>query len=254
MPKEQNSFSQKIISQIKKENIKPHSKWKFTAINYLVWFAVVFMVLFGAFAFTLIITALWDIDWYFYKHPAVSRIKFFLIIIPYLWVVAFILFSFLGYYIFRKTQKGYRYNFFIVCLAVIFSSIFFGVVFYKMGLGATLEQRLASKMPIIKKIHPNREQRWMNPQIGLLAGRIELVSKDHLILIDFNSKEWKVLYPDKVYINKHPRMKVFITHFREGLLIRVIGEKVDDSVFQAKIFRPWSKPQRESQPNSRSRN
>ena len=232
-------ISKNVIDKIKREKIKPKSRWSFLAKNYAFWILAMVMILMGAIAFSIIVFVIFDLDWDLYKYNKINPIFFFLRTIPFLWIILFGLFTYLSYLIFRKTKKGYRYHYLYFSLFIALLSLIFGVFLYFSGFNEFLERTMLHKLPFC----PNRIAQWSNPQKGFLAGEVISINDDNIEIIDLENKPWKVILPQKKNFlsdkYKNGNLRERKKNKIEGLRVKIIGEKVDNNTFKATDLRPW---------------
>jgi len=135
------------IGKIKKEKIKPIPKWRFILDNFILWASFFFLVCFGAISFAIIIRFASDLDWSIYKYLSGNFVKFFLTMIPYIWLVLFAIFLIFALLNFRKTKKGYRYNWFAIGGLVLVLSIGLGLLVRVIGVEEKLNNVFIKKIP-----------------------------------------------------------------------------------------------------------
>jgi heme/copper-type cytochrome/quinol oxidase subunit 2 len=236
-------ISQKIIAKIKKEKIKPEPKWKFIYRNYLIWILAMFMVVFGAISFSITIFTLKHVDLETLKYIEQTRLKFIFFIIPFLWKIFFVIFIILSYFAFKKTRTGYRYHFLFLSGVILITSIILGYFIYILGFGEKLNRALNQTVSIYRNVSPVSENRWHNPEKGLLAGEIIEIKSNQLIIVsDIEEKIWKVELP-----NDLPNNQKMIDHLNQFLKdnpdkpikVKIVGEKINDEIFRAHFIKPW---------------
>ena len=210
-------FSQKIISEIKENKIKPKPRWQFVIVNFFIWFGGFFALILGSFVFSVILYMFIDNDWDAVNYIGGNFIKFTFIIMPYFWLICLGLFSLAAFFIIRRTKKGYQYPFWKISLLSIILSVFLGSLFYGVGFGRAIDETLSQKTDIYKKIVNHRSEHWLNPEEGFLGGEIKSIDTEKtFFLIDFNDREWKVFYENALIM---PSCEI-----GEGRGIRMIGK------------------------------
>jgi len=164
---------------------------------------------------------------------------------PYVWVVFFFVFLLLASYNFRSIKRGYKYKFYLVIIGSIFICVILGTLFYVFGIGKMIESSMRERLPFYQDLREGREEAWLNPEEGLLMGRIMEIDNDSLELRDIQNKTWRVTEIAEV---KKGRLEL-----KTGIPIRVAGEKVDDDTFEAEIIRPMMGPPGPKPPRKQSR-
>ena len=102
-------------------------------------------------------------------------------------------------------------------------------------------------------IDERREHFWQNDVRGRIAGRLEGVFDDILLLEDTHQIKWNVLYSEESLCED------MVLHI--GQRVRIIGTMSTDEVFTANIILPWDREEeriykcahREKKPEIRQR-
>jgi len=231
---------QKII---KDKKIEPKSKWEFKLKEYAIWLGVFVFTIIGGLAVAVIIYMLKNNDWDLSKQASNNFLGFIFATLPYFWILFLILFSLFTYYNFKHTKSGYRYALSYILLGIVLLSLFLGIAFYNIGLGQAMDRIFSDRMPFYEKMMFYKQNIWSKPSQGLLAGKIiSEVVNDEFELVGLDRKTW--------LIKKHKALVTPKVFLRLGEPIKVIGEQVDDNIFQAKEIRPllglrrsnWQKP------------
>jgi hypothetical protein len=222
----------KVLDKIKKGNVKPIPKWEFVLKRVFVWILFILSVFFGAFAVSVIIFLLKVNDWEFYEHISGSLPVFILETFPYFWLLLLVILGFVAYFNFRNTGRGYKYRFSFVMFLSVFLSIVLGAVLFRVGVARSVEHFFLNSMPFYMHMNVDREMMWLQPENGLLAGKIiERLSPDELLLLDFNGKNWRIVNVSN--LNTFPPV------LDNGNMIRIVGEIIEESVFSGKQIAPW---------------
>jgi hypothetical protein len=229
------NFTNKIISKIEEEKLKPRPRWKFVFKNYFLWIIGFLSLFFGALSFSLIIYLFNSGENILSDRFGASFWEVFLAIVPIFWLIFLALFVFLFYLNLKKTKKAYKYSPFFILIIGFISSIALGASFYMLGFSKNFDNILG------KNINPFVYSRFMNPQLnfwsepekGRLSGIILKSGYDkEFSLIDKNSNEWLVFYD-----NLNPP---HVLKLEEGLLIRCFGKKISDNQFMAFHIMPMN--------------
>jgi hypothetical protein len=225
-------LSKKILQKIEKENIKPYPKEYFWFKRSVVWLLFGISVLLGAISSGLVIYHLGHAEWDLYPQLNQSLLEFLLMVVPYLWIIFLIVFAYLVYHYFRKTERGYRYSAVIVISMSIILSIIGGILFYSFEVPQKMDTLLENKVPFYKGLQKRKKEFWISPQNGLLAGKIiQVLPEQKVQLEDFNGKLWLV---DISQASWRGRLSE-----RKGAQIKIIGKMINDGIFNAKEIRPW---------------
>ena len=227
------NISEEVFKKIKKENIKPKSYRYFTTKNYFIWFLFGISIIFGSFAFSMILFMFRQLDWDIYHYLGDSFLKTVFISLPYLWLIFLILFLGVAYYNFIHTKRGYRFRFITILVTSLIISTLLGTVLYFNGFSENLENIFFQKIPYYNKLIYTCENQWMQPSKGLLAGTIMEagISKNSFGLMDFNNQHWEVNIDNTIWKGKLKTSK--------GLKIKLMGKMEDETHFTAIEIRPW---------------
>lgn len=239
-------ISKNVLEQIKEEKIKPKPRWEFLVKNNIFWAVFAIFVALGGVAVSVMIFMLTDQDWDIYDKLGKSFTEYLLLSVPYFWlllVMAFLAFAWIDL---KHTKSGYKYSFFRIGILNIVSSLVLGVIFFYSGLGLKMDKAFAENIPFYQTMHPLRPANvWENPERGFLVGEIiSFVGDDNFNLVDPLDNEWLIECVNCVWRSG--------AEAREGMVVKIFGQKVDNHNFQAfemRIGRPGLVPKRQpSQP------
>lgn len=139
-------LSNKIIERIEAEQIETIPRWRFLFWSGLFWLFATLSVILGGLAVGAMLFLL--AGQYFNGLLVISYdLTELLLLIPYLWLVAFVLFILVARISIKYTKKGYRYSLkFIIFVSVILSFVL-GSIFYFVGIGEITHEYL-NKIPL----------------------------------------------------------------------------------------------------------
>ncbi|MFZ2154306.1 MAG: hypothetical protein WAV16_03695 [Candidatus Moraniibacteriota bacterium] len=221
-----------ILKNIEDKKIKPKSKWVFLAKDYLVWGLFVLATLVGAMAISVIIFIINDNDWDIYKYLQKSIWAYFLILMPYFWIIILGILSFLAYFNYTHTRKGYLLNPYLVIFGSILFSIILGWALFAVGASQKIDKIFAQKIPYYKNTEMHKNVFWNNPDKGLLAGEIIEIKNDHSFLLkDLESNKWQIVGENIIWKEKVAAVA--------GEKIKIIGQVGGKNLFEAREVRPW---------------
>lgn len=222
-----------ILKKIERKKIKPKSKWVFLAKDCLLWGMCGLTILVGAIAMGVIIFIVNDNDWDIYKQLEKSFFTYFLILMPYFWIIILGVFLFIAYFNYTHTRKGYLLNPYIVIAGSILVSVILGWALFTTGTSEKIDKFFAQKFPYYMNTDMHKMILWSNPERGLVAGEVtEIKNADSFSLEDFNNKKWKIVGENIVW-KDGAELKV-------GERIKIIGKlKGQNNIFRAQEVRPW---------------
>ena len=222
-----NNFAEHLLEKIKKENISPKPRWHFLLKNYVVWVFGALALVFGSAAISVIIYLLRYNNWEMGLRLDGGFLSFFLMTLPYLWLIFLGLFIFVFSYNIKHSSKGYRYPLSFIIIFAILISIILGELFFLLGLGRKIDDVLGQKAPLYARMFNPQLDFWLNPEEGRLAGLATLNEGD-LTIIDPAGKVWEIIIPAEISNNLEP--------FNDQPL-HLIGEATAENTFEAKLIK-----------------
>jgi len=228
----ENNPAKKIIDKIKSEKIIPESKFFLNWKNYLFWIVWTFTLVLGAFFSSFIILNLMDIHPMVFRTLGVGKLFFiFFRTAPYLWIILAILAVGSGFMAIRKTKRGYRYSIlFITSIGVLAISLL-GAALHMTKVNKHLGDKIFVERGFSREMAFPEERRWKSPGDGMLGGEIIAVETSNLNLRGFDNETWQVFYSNDTELR--------VKEMQSGMIIEVIGEKMDGNQFRAFLIRPF---------------
>ncbi len=231
--------AQKMLSKIKSRKIEPIPKWKFLLKNNFLWGLFLFSILFGSFAFSVVLFSIQNTEFDLISHISESKIQFFIKLLPIAWILFLGIFLFSAYKLFENTKKGYKFSSLFITGGSFILSLIFGSFLFFAGGGEKLEHLFAEKIPLYESLEEKKISLWSMPHKGFLSGII-IQNNKKIILQDWSHKNWKI---DKNKALIRPKVKILM-----GEKIKIIGKISDNNIFIAEEIRPWKgKGKRRSQ-------
>jgi len=224
-------FENKLLAKIKEEKICPKARWRFLLKEYVVWVAGIISLLIGAAAISVMLYLFKYNDWEIYDQTRKTFLEFFILTLPYYWIVFLTIFVFIITYYFKHTKRGYRYSSLLLIGASIILSIILGGIFYIAGLGESLDNILGSRAPFYDSVINRHIDFWSKPDEGRLSGLvIEKEDGGRFILIDRGTEQWLVSTEESKPL---PGAVIVV-----GQPIRLLGEETGNHQFKADEILP----------------
>lgn len=234
-------LSENILHKIKEEKIKPRSRWRFVLQSYVVWLIFFVSIISGAVSLAVALYLLRINDWGSYVFINSSFINFVLITLPYFWLIIFPIFLWISYHYFQHTRAGYRLEFIKIVAFNLGASALLGVSFYAVGIGRFTDNVFIKRAPFYGEMMMEREKKWHNPDMGVLAGQIgEVDDGEAFELSSVVGGEWVVEYSEA-------RVAGGVV-IERGVAVRVFGDRLSENDFVAREIKPLSGPGREFRP------
>jgi hypothetical protein len=226
------NLSTKVLGKIKQEKIIPIEKWKINLANDFFWAG--FAVVGGLTGLSLSASfhLLHQADWQVPYQAKIGSISYILSVLPYFWIILLLFFIFLSYINLRHTKMGYRYEKKKIVITIVVVALSAGSLIYITKAQEKVDEAFFVHVPFYINLANSREKVWTQPEKGLLAGMIIVVSDDALSVQDFEGRNWKVVEVNHALISPRVQME-------EEELIKVIGDQEDEQVFRAEEIRPW---------------
>lgn len=224
-------ISGQIVDKIKKEKISLRPR-VFDYRSFLFWIIFSFLIILGGIAFSLILISIFSFGRENFRYASGGFWKIFLMSIPYLWVILFGAFAYFGLRVFRSTKRGYRQNFALILLIIFLASFSLGSILYISGVGKKIHRSMVERVPFYQNIAPTMEGQWARPDMGMLGGQIIRTGKDFIVVQNFRSKKITVIYSMESIIGENVKLE-------KGEKVRVVGKRVDEETFEAKIIQSW---------------
>lgn len=227
-------ISKNVLEKIKNEHIMPRPKWQFITLHVLLWFTVAISILIGSVLLSLLLREVFLDEWEAIPHIGGNFIRIVLLLAPYFWIFCILFILFLSYKIFRATTGGYRYEPFWVVGITIVISVALGYGSYASGISNLIEEKTREYIQPYDVLQEHRERLFVVPERGVLGGMvIKNISPSHFLFQDVSGKQWKIL----VVPPSQPK-DVLI---RPEMPLLIIGEKADESSFEAKKIKVWKR-------------
>ncbi|GAB4250941.1 MAG: hypothetical protein Kow0027_14580 [Saprospiraceae bacterium] len=223
--------SEKILEQIRREQLRPKPRWHFVLKNALAWLAFAVAVILGGLAFSVILFAIQQTEFELLDHLNHSGIELFLGLLPLIWLVLLIAALLTSMLSVRHSKRGYKYGILQLTGYSTGLSILLGTLFFISGGAQKIESAFASTVSAYESIQEKKIQLWTLPEEGYLSGTIQELRGDTLRLTDFTGKEWEVIYREA---NWPPAVLM-----EPGEQIKLMGEMQNEAVFVASQIRPW---------------
>jgi hypothetical protein len=228
----QTSPSKKIIEKIKREKIVPVSKLFLNWKSYSFWAIWIFTLLLGAMFFSFIILNLLDIHPMVFSRLGLGKVFFiFARTAPYLWIFLAVLATVSGFLAIRKTKRGYRYSIISITSVGVLLIAMLGGCLHIAKINKHLGDRIFIERGLPREMAFPEERRWRSPAEGMLGGEIITIETSDLNLRGFDNETWRVHYSNDTELH--------IEKMESGMIIEVIGERMDGGQFRAFLIRPF---------------
>jgi len=220
------------IGKIKEKNIRPEPRWKYLAKKYSVWISFFVVAFFAAAVFSVAYFLVSQLDWDLSAAAHRYSVFYYLSLVPYLWAAPLVILVFLAFFSLRKTESGYRYDFWKIAASALGVILVFGFLAASAGFGRKMNGVMMNDFPGYGRLVATKESQWSQPEKGLLAGTVNSVSANSFDLQDFSGKDWQILIDEKTVVRPSARLE-------SGETIKAIGQTENNQTFKADEIRPW---------------
>lgn len=233
----------KILARIEHEGVTVRPRWHFVFSNGFFWTMWGLSVAVGAVAVAATVFSFVSIGWQFYAATHDTLFEFVVESLPYVWMVLLVMFVLVSYENMRHTKRGYRYPLSLIVGASVVASISLGVALFLFGVGRLADRGLERNLPAFSNA-ARMEDRWVEPEKGLLAGEVSSVGSSTAFgLRDFEGGQWEIRTEDLA----EQDLAVLDRSDR----VRLVGVPTEAGahVFHACLVFPWE-PQKRTGPGS----
>ncbi len=230
-----------ILDEIEKRKVVPIPRWHFLLRRSVFWVLAVFSVITGSISMATAIYVFVDHD-FVVDHANINRfldqqplIEDIIVSIPYLWLVAMVLFVLVAYYGLRHTRKGYRYPTLRLIAGSMLLSLLLSGLLNLFDVGLIIHRYLIENVRAYGRLVYTNEQRWSQVKKGWLGGKVIREDKvqRQLIVMDYRKRLWTV---DIGTTTVKPG-----TLMLPGKYIKITGTKTGSQSFQATSIQGWEK-------------
>jgi len=222
-------LSDQILEKIDARKITPLPRWRFLLLRVSFWILAVFSVIIGSLAIGAMFFIL--IDFYLNGFWTVSHeVTELLLIVPYVWVIVFILFIIISQISVRHIGKGYRYRLLTIVSTNIILSVIFGSILTYAGVGKMVHQYL-NNIPLYSSAIYDSKDAWDRPVIGRLSGIVvSVVDGNNFSIMDWNKHIWGVSLATPIIGSFTPEIDSTVRMF--GLLDSASSVFVANSIYE----------------------
>lgn len=217
--------TEEILKRIEDAGVRPISRRYFSLRNLGMWLLAALSTLVGSLAVSSIIFRVVNISRVLPPGIGNPSLPLIVRLMPFLWVMLLLLFSFFALREIRATKRGYRYEFPALVLSLLLASCVLGIAFYATGVGARLDLFTARHAPFLAELEHEQREQWMRPEHGFLVGVVTDTADDTFVLRDPRNTSWTVLIEDDVSTTSIKRS------MRVGVRGGMVNEK--DHIFRA---------------------
>lgn len=237
VPTEENvsNLAASVLERIATEHLVPKHKWHFLVREYGIWVLWALAVVFGAISVAVMLFVEEHARFALYEATHETALSFFVDVLPYMWMLVFIVMLVLAYNNFRHTKRGYRYHIHHIVISSIIFSLLGGTLLYTTGVGALIDTQAGKHLSTYLSMEKMEMRLWQAPREGRLVGTfLEMVDNDTVyVLTDKKNKNW---YVETTELRDRDKQLL-----SSGRLVRVLGTTTDPEkkrFYACGVF-PW---------------
>lgn len=185
-------ISKKTFENIKKESIKPTPGWVYGLKEDAIWAVVFVSLIIMIVSFSIIVGIFYETDWQFINYANISLYQYFLTIVPSIWLILFLISSFLFYEGLRHTKNGYKTENKFLFISSSFLILIMAVVLELPGYNLMLEQIGSRHLPFENDFEDTLMTEINHPENGVVVGRVTKVMSNSFNIVDLTGKTWLV--------------------------------------------------------------
>ncbi|HPN67460.1 MAG TPA: hypothetical protein PLZ62_02275 [bacterium] len=227
------TISQMVLEKIKKDEVKPIPKWHFVLKYGFLWLIIIIFLICASAALGVSYFEITDIDWEVPSFLGMGILNYFFFVLPYFWVLLFLAIGVLAYYNFLATPKGYKFPRYQIVTFGVLILVMVAAAFHYFGTSQMIRDTIRDNIPGFHRLMHNKEEVWNRPDEGLLAGKINEVQNNGVVVVTFDHTKWQV---DTTNTDIPDGKELSV-----GQMIRIVGEKTGDNQFVAQSIKPWKK-------------
>jgi hypothetical protein len=188
------SVADRVLAYIEKENVQPRSKWYFIFTNDFFWALGALSVVMGALSFAVVLFTYFNAEPELYAITHDSFLDFIFEWIPIIWMVSFVIFTYVGYKNIQNTRRGYKYPFSLIIVGSVLLSFIGGIVVYYFGFAAVLDTAFERHVPGYRSVVGLKRDIALRPQRGVIGGEVVDIANDFssFTIRDFRGGVWTV--------------------------------------------------------------
>lgn len=229
-------ISKKVMHQIRKEDIRPETEWRFLLRRSLLWIGIALTAGIGAWALSMLLFPLLSLG---IDLPRGGWPRFFLPILlrpaPLIWLVFAAVFIAVTTFEFRRIGRGYRYRIAVIASGILILVIVLSGIFHTLRINEMSERGFRRHLPPYESSSLAPEDFWFRADEGFLMGTIRTEGLGAFQLEDPDGETWRIIITATTDIR--PPVDLVI-----GKDVKIVGKKTSANRFEAEEILPGKPP------------
>lgn len=181
----------KILDSIHEQQLRPRPRWQYIFGHILLW-SVCFGTLFaGSVAFSLVLMAFDMPERVFVRWMDNQEDNTWLFALPYIWLAGLLIALILWYFLFYRTERGYRFHMWVVAGSLLVGSLVFWWVLFATHAIHWGEERMQDIEPHYWSFRRGMKRIMPRPEEGLLPLLITTIDGETFIWKTPDGQEWR---------------------------------------------------------------
>lgn len=187
------ALKDKIITDIKKQHISPRPRWQYVSLHAMLIIFGILTLLAGSFAYSFMLLHFSLPERAYFDWLVEQDRPRLILMLPYLWLIGVILALVVGYVVFSKTGRVYRYHASILASILILGSMIGGLLLYVSRIADWSDEQLQHfGPPMYGQMRQELLRRLPQPEEGTLPLQIIRVKGGVYIGRAPDREQWEV--------------------------------------------------------------
>lgn len=186
----------KILNQIEKENLQPISLQSFLFKKYTIYFTFILAFIFSTLSFSALSFIFLGLDWLYASDLEENFSVFILHNFPFFWLILSGVFVALSIYIYKNTDKGYKYTLSFVLTVLAALVVIFGLLLNHFHMGRFLDRQFVYGN-VRESFEEKRERTWNRPDKQRILGTVKDIDKEKgIFVLEDRQYLWEIKISD----------------------------------------------------------
>ena len=184
-----------LFERIESERVCPKSRLIFQSKECFVWFFWFLSVVIGALAVAVSLFVVIHHQFAFYEATHNNFFTFMVDVLPYLWILMFLIMVYVAIYNLKHTAHGYRYPVWVILSSSLVLSFAGGSALQLFGFGYTVDKILGDHMDMYVSQEKLEKKMWQDPDDGRLVGKqvfSTLAPTSTIVFEDVAGRRWRM--------------------------------------------------------------
>ena len=191
-----NNLQEKILNQIEKENLQPISVRSFLFKKYTIYFTFILAFIFSTLSFSALSFIFLGLDWLYASDLDENLSVFILHNFPFFWLILSGVFVALSIYIYKNTDKGYKYTLTFILTILAALVVIFGLLLNHFHMGRFLDRQFVYGN-VRESFEDKRERTWNRPDKQRILGTVkDIDTSKGIFVLEDRQYLWEIKISD----------------------------------------------------------